>query len=99
MLRTLVTFVLLALAALVAVVFAVQNPGRMTLELAVVRLDEVRIPVAFVVTFALGWLFGLACCAVTLARHGRERLRLRRALEGAERQVRGLRSLADDDAH
>lgn len=99
MLRTLFTSVLLALAVLVAVVFAVQNPGRMVLELAVVRLEEARVAVAFALTFAFGWLFGLACCAVSLLRHHREQRRLRQALDASERQVEGLRTLTEDDAH
>jgi lipopolysaccharide assembly protein A len=99
MLRNLLTAVIVVLVALLAAVFAAQNPGLITLDLGAVELVDARISVVFVVTFALGWLFGLACCVVALLRLINQRRRLRRQLAAAEAEVSSLRSLPLHDAH
>jgi len=99
MLRTLITFVLLVLIVLLGAVFAVQNPGSMALDLGVARFEEIRISVAFAVTFGAGWLFGLACCGVAMLRVLQQRRRLRRSLRAAEREISSLRSRPLRDAH
>lgn len=99
MLRTLFTVVLLVMAALVAAVFAAQNPGVITLDLGVAELVDARISVVFVATFALGWLFGLLCCSFVMLRLAHQRRRLQRRLKASEAEVSGLRSLPIQDAH
>lgn len=99
MLRSLFTVVLLVAVALIAAIFAAQNPGVITLDLGAVELVDARVSVVFVTTFALGWLFGVFCCAFVILRLLHQRRRLRRSLRAAEAEVSGLRSLPMQDAH
>lgn len=99
MLRKLMAVVLLALVVAVAAVFAVQNPGVMSIDIGVTVLNEARVSVAFAVAFALGWLFGLLCCVMPLLRLLRRRRRLERELREARTEVSSLRSLPLRDAH
>ena len=99
MLRRLFAVALAILVAVAAAVFAHQNPGVMPLDLGVVELAEVRISVAFAVTFGLGWLFGLICCTGLVLRLLNQRRSLRRSLREAETEVSSLRSLPIRDAH
>ena len=77
--------------------FANINPGTIRIDLAF-GVIEPSIPVAFVATFAIGWIFGLACTGVYIARGINERRRLRKALRIAESEVSSLRSLPIADA-
>lgn len=97
MLRTIVYFVLLLAVLLAITVFAALNPGSIELDLAV---DRVTIPTSLALTlaFAAGWLFGVLCAALVLARVAAERRRLRKALRVSEAEVRALRSLPLQDA-
>lgn len=99
MIRTLLTIVLVVVVALVAAVFATQNPGVVTLDLGAFELVDARVSVAFIVTFALGWAFGLVCCSYALLRLAHQRRRLRRKLAASEAEVSSLRSLPMQDAH
>jgi uncharacterized membrane protein YciS (DUF1049 family) len=98
MLRNVLTVLLVILAALAAAVFATQNPGTVTLDLALVRLEDVRIAIAFAVCFGLGWLFGVLTVGTTLLRLVRQRRKLRKNLETAETEISSLRSLPMQDA-
>jgi hypothetical protein len=95
--KVLLVLVVLFFAALAAT-FAYLNPGEIGLNLAFIELDSVAKPLAFAVTFALGWLFGLACAASALLKHANLRRRMRRDLNAAESEVSSLRSLPLNDA-
>ena len=95
--RVLLVLVVLFFAA-VAATFAYLNPGEIGLNLAFIELESVAKPLAFAVTFALGWLFGLACAASALLKQVNVRRRMRRDLEAAESEVSSLRSLPLNDA-
>ena len=99
MFRNVITIVVIVLVALCAAVFASQNPGVITLDLGIVELVDARISLAFVATFALGWLFGLLCCVYVLLRLMHQRRSLRRRLEVAQAEISTLRSLPMHDAH
>ena len=86
------------LVALLAAVFAYNNPGSITIDVGFARLEDVSISLAFVVCFALGWLCGVLSTAIALARMMGERRRLRRDLKLAEAEVSSLRSLPLHDA-
>lgn len=73
------------------------NPGVIEIDLAFGTIQP-SIPMAFSVTFVLGWLFGLACTAIFIMRLFNERRRLRKALRIAESEVSSLRSLPIADA-
>ena len=88
----------LLLAVLIAAVFAYNNPNQITIDIGVTRLENVPVPVAFVVCLAIGWVFGMASTGLALLRMSRERKRLRRELKLAEAEVKGLRSLPLQDA-
>lgn len=77
--------------------FANSNPGVVTLDLAF-GVIQPSIPLAFSVTFVIGWVFGLLCTSVVIFRLTNERRRLRRALRNSEFEVSSLRNLPLADA-
>lgn len=83
---------------LLTAVFAYNNPERIAIDLGVVRLDGVPVPLAFAVSLAIGWMFGLLSAATALLRMSAERRRLRKELRLAEAEVKSLRSLPLHDA-
>jgi uncharacterized membrane protein YciS (DUF1049 family) len=97
-LRRIVLIALLAVLLFAAVVFAYSNPGTLTLDVGVARLDGVPIGGAFAVAFALGWAAGLASAALTMLKGANERRRLRRHLRRAENEARDLRGVSLTDA-
>lgn len=95
--KTVLLLVLLVLALLTAV-FAFNNPDRIAVDVGFARIEDVSLSLAFLVCFALGWLFGAASAGIALFRIVGERRRLRRDLRLAEAEVRTLRSLPLHDA-
>ncbi len=77
------------LAVAVAVLFTWLNPGLIKLDLGFQAFDA-PVSVAFVATFALGWLFGLLSAGAWM--YKRRRARKRR--EKAERAAAESRSLS-----
>jgi len=77
--------------------FTNSNPGVVTLDLAF-GVVQPSIPLAFSVTFVMGWVFGLACTSWYIFRLVNERRRLRRALRNSESEVTSLRNLPLTDA-
>ena len=77
--------------------FTSNNPGNVEIDLAF-GIVEPSIPVAFSVTFIMGWAFGLACTSIFILRLINERRRLRRALRHTESEVSSLRNLPLADA-
>ncbi|MEQ9566073.1 MAG: lipopolysaccharide assembly protein LapA domain-containing protein, partial [Pseudomonadales bacterium] len=90
----LLVFVVILISMLV---FTRLNPGFINVDLAFAAV-ETSIPLAFTVTFILGWLFGLLCTVLFVVRLLNERRQLRRALRLSEAEVSGLRSLPISDA-
>lgn len=97
MLRKIATFLLVIVLLAAIVVFTWLNTGRVSLDLAFVTV-ETQIAVAFTITFALGWLFGLFSAGLFVLRSLAERRRLRKSLSAAEEEVSKLRSLPLQDA-
>ena len=78
-------------------VFTSSNPGFVDLDLFFTTARP-SIPLAFTLTFVLGWLFGLLCTVVFILRLMNERRLLRRELRNAESEVTNLRNLPLADA-
>ena len=91
-------FFVLLLVVLIAAVFAWNNPGTLDVDIAFTRFENVSVPLAFAVVFAVGWLVGLISAGAALVRMAGERRRLRRKLRLAEAEVSSLRSLPLQDA-
>ncbi len=93
----------IGVVALVLILFVLMawftsiNPGVMSIDLAFGVIQPSK-PVAFAVTFLLGWTFGLLSMSFFSWRLVNERRRLRAALRNSETEVAGLRSLPIDDA-
>ena len=77
--------------------FTSSNPGFVDLDLFFLTVRP-SIPLAFSVTFVIGWVFGLLCTTVFILRLVNERRQLRRALRHSESEVSSLRSLPLADA-
>ena len=88
---------LILLIFLLMLWFTNSNPGVVTLDLAFGTVEP-SIPLAFSVTFVIGWAFGLLCTSMFIFRLANERRRLRRALRTSESEVSGLRNLPLADA-
>ncbi len=97
MLRKIATFVLVIALLAAIIVFTWLNTEEVTLDLAFTTV-ETRIAVAFTITFALGWLFGLFSAGFFVLKSVAERRRLRKNLAAAEEEVSKLRSLPLQDA-
>jgi len=82
----------------VMIVFTYLNTGAVDLNLAFVSIKP-SISIAFTVTLALGWLFGVASMGIFALRMANERRMLRRALRISESEVSSLRSLPLSDAN
>ena len=91
-------FFALLLLVLIAAVFAWNNPGTLDIDIAFTRFENVSVPLAFAVAFAVGWLAGLVSVGAAVLRMAGERRRLRRKLRLAEAEVSSLRSLPLQDA-
>lgn len=89
--------ILVVLIFLLMLWFTNNNPGVVTLDLAF-GVVQPSIPVAFSLTFVIGWAFGLLCTSVFMFRLVNERRRLRRALRNTESEVSSLRNLPLADA-
>lgn len=97
MFRAILAGTLILGTLLIAVTFAWLNPGQINLDLGFVQVT-VATSVAFAVTFALGWLFGLMSIGVFVLKLMRERRKLRRELMSAEREAEAIRSLPQENA-
>ena len=94
--RALTVLVAFAVAAAM-LFFAYVNTGDIEIDLLFGTVNT-SIPVAFTVTFALGWLFGLACTGLWAFRMVRDRRSLKRSLKVSETEVSSLRNLPLNDA-
>ncbi len=97
MLRRIGIVILIILTFLLMLWFTNSNPGVVTLDLAFGTVQP-SIPLAFSVTFVIGWAFGLMCTSMFIFRLINERRRLRRALSNSESEVSSLRNLPLTDA-
>jgi len=89
--------ILVILVFATMLVFTSSNPGFVDLDLFFTAVRP-SIPLAFSVTFVLGWAFGLLCTVVFILRLANERRRLRRQLRHSESEVTSLRNLPIADA-
>ena len=97
MLRRIGLAILIVLIVIVMATFTANNTGMIAIDLAFAQVNT-SIPLAFTVTFALGWLFGLLCIGFFVLKLINERRILRRSLKLSECEVSSLRSLPLSDA-
>ncbi len=90
-----ILLILVILAAML--VFTRLNPGLIEIDLAFGTVES-SVPLAFTVTFAVGWLFGVLCTLAFVARLLNERRRLRKELKSSETELSSLRHLPLSDA-
>lgn len=89
--------ILVVLVFATMLVFTSSNPGFVDLDLFFTTVRP-SIPLAFSVTFVLGWVFGLLCTVVFILRLVNERRKLRRQLRNTESELSSLRNLPLADA-
>ena len=97
--RKIALFLSLLIIVLLTAVFAYNNPESISVDIGFTQFENVSVSLAFVVAFAVGWLFGLLSAGIAVIRMASERRRLRRDLRLAEAEVSSLRSLPLHDAH
>jgi putative membrane protein len=96
--RKLFGLLLAVTLALVAAVFAFNNPEPISIDTGFARFDDVSLSLVLLFALGVGWLLGLATAGFGLWRLGAERRRLRRDLRLAETELTSLRSLPLHDA-
>ena len=97
MLKRAVLILVVVALAIAIFAFTSVNSGMMEVDLLFGKVNT-SVTVAFVVAFAVGWLFGLLCLSVWALRLVNERRVLKRALKASESEVTSLRSLPLTDA-
>ena len=80
-------------AALIALmlltgVFAYSNPEPIAIDIGLTRFESVSMALAFAITLALGWLFGVLSAGLALWRSQGEKRRLKQDLKYAETELR-----------
>jgi uncharacterized membrane protein YciS (DUF1049 family) len=97
MLKRIGLAILIVFIVIVMATFTANNTGMIEIDLAFVKLTT-SIPLAFTVTFAIGWLFGVLSLSFYVIRLVNERRLLRRSLRMRESEVSSLRNLPLSDA-
>ena len=97
MLKRIGLAVLILLIVIVMATFTANNTGMIDIDLAFTKITT-SIPLAFTVTFALGWLFGVLSIGSYALKLVNERRILRRSLKMRESEVSSLRNLPLSDA-
>lgn len=97
MLKRIGLAILILLIVIVMATFTASNTGMVDIDLAFAEVHT-SIPLAFTVTFALGWLFGILCLGFYVLKLLNERRVLRRTLRISESEVSSLRNLPLSDA-
>ena len=97
MLKRAALLILVILVAIAVFTFSSRNQGTIDIDLAFVEITA-SIPVAFTVTLAIGWLFGVLSMGLVVLRLANDRRALRRSLRVSQSEVSTLRSLPLSDA-
>ncbi len=97
MLKRIGLAILIVIIVVVMATFTANNTGMIDIDLAFTEVTT-SIPLAFTVTFALGWLFGVLSLGIYALKLVNERRILRRSLRMSENEVTSLRSLPLSDA-
>ena len=97
MLKRIGLAILIVVIVIIMATFTANNTGMIDIDLAFTEVHT-SIPLAFTVTFALGWLFGILCLGFFALKLVNERRILRRSLRITESEVSSLRNLPLSDA-
>ena len=97
MLKRIGLAILIVFIVIVMATFTANNTGMIDIDLAFTTITT-SIPLAFTVTFALGWLFGVLSLGFYAIKLVNERRLLRRSLRMRESEVSSLRNLPLSDA-
>jgi len=97
MIKKLVLLIVLVIIFVAMILFTRINPGQVELDLAF-TVVEPTIPMAFSLTFVIGWAFGLLSTSLFMLKLLNDRRRLRATLRNTEAEVSRLRGLPIADA-
>jgi uncharacterized membrane protein YciS (DUF1049 family) len=97
MLKRIGLAILILLIVIAMATFTANNTGMIDIDLAFTKITT-SIPLAFTVTFALGWFFGVLSIGFYALKLVNERRILRRSLKMRESEVSSLRNLPLSDA-
>ena len=97
MLKRAVLLLVVVAIAIAMFAFTSVNTGALEVDLLFVKITTTA-TVAFVVAFAVGWMFGLLCVSFWALKLINERRVLKRALHVSESEVTSLRNLPLSDA-
>jgi lipopolysaccharide assembly protein A len=97
MLKRIGLAILIVFIVIVMATFTANNTGMIDIDLAFANITT-SIPLAFTVTFAIGWLFGVLSLGFYVLKLVNERRVLRRSLRMRESEVSSLRNLPLSDA-
>lgn len=97
MLRRIAIFLIIVTIFVAMLVFTHHNKASVAVDIIVTEITA-PVSLAFTVTFALGWLFGVVSMGLYAFRLVREKRSLKQSLSVTEQEVSSLRSLPLADA-
>ena len=98
MVRSLLSVVLILLLFLIVVLFSWKNPGTVDLHLVFREFSEVPKSLAFALTIAVGWAWGVLTALAYVLKLLNERRKLRKKVKLADAELNNLRSIPMHDA-
>ena len=97
MLRRIAILLIIASIFVAMLVFTYHNKNTVDVHLVFTQVTA-PVSMAFTVTFAIGWLFGVVSMGLYAFRLAREKRSLKRSLTVSEQEVSSLRNLPLTDA-
>jgi len=97
--RKFVVYITLIFILVLAAAFTYNNPVIVSIDLGVAKFEAVRLSIAVIVSFAIGWFFGLLAAGTALIRISAERRKLRRKLQLVELELNSIKSRPLQDAN
>jgi uncharacterized membrane protein YciS (DUF1049 family) len=97
--RKFVVYITLIFILVLAAAFTYNNPVIVSIDLGVAKFEAVPLSIAVIVSFAIGWFFGLLAAGIALIRISAERRKLRRKLQLVELELNSIKSRPLQDAN
>ena len=97
--RKFVVYITLVFILVLAAAFTYNNPAIVSIDLGVAQFENVPLSIAVIVSFAIGWLFGLIAAGIVLIRIAAERRDLRRKLQLVELELNRIKRRPMQDAN
>ena len=89
--RKFVVYITLVFILVLAAALTYNNQAIVSVDLGIAKFENVPLSIAIIISFAIGWLFGLLAAGIALIRIAAERRKLRRELQLVEVELNRIR--------